>query len=391
MAHYTYSTAPEDTSPYLMAYVQDGNDVDIQKANMSSITYTVDDIDGVETIAETSLTIASVVYDTLQASDSRWTVDDDGYNFAFSVPITGFPEGGRTYIVHVVFTPIVGAAWVHDFQITTPKTTYTSGRIAEISDILLDLGLSTRSTAEELAIVEAALKKAEGSVRRHLKYGPVLASRTEFYPQAEFAGSYGRGTWEAEGNSAVFRHSSSGATDLLQVRHLPIRSTVAPEVYIDTDGRFGAKSGAFPTAETLGETFWPQWDGHDSSALGICRDGLIRSIGMWPLTAGSVKVVYTAGYSQSELRGEDATVDASGIWETVVNAAARRAKRIMSTKKSDRIGFVAGALSSEKLGDYSYKLDTSTTAQLYSGNWEFLPEDWERLSEFVNWGWALAG
>lgn len=387
---YTFAIAPEDTSPYVMAQVTDGDDNYITQAGMSTITYTVTDVDGDVTVSSTPLTISAVVFDTLQ-TESRWTLDSIGYNFAFSVPVTGIPEGGRTYIVHVIFTPVSGPAWVHDFQITTPKTSYTSGRIAEISEVLLDLGLSTKSTAEELAIVEAAIKRSEGSIRRHLKYDPVLGARTEFYPRAEFGRVRGAGSWEVEGNQAVFKSAAYGATDLLQVAHLPIRGSTVPRLWIDSDGRFGAKSGAFATEETHGETFWPQYDMQDSAAAAVCRDGLIRGIGSFPRSPGSVKVTYVAGYTAAEMRGDDVTIDASPIWETCVRAAVRRSQRVLSTKKSERIGFVAGALSSEKMGDYSYKLDTGTTAQLFSGSWEFLPEDWERLSDYVNWGVALAG
>lgn len=85
-----------------------GSDGDpIQQADVSSIAYAVrDTADPSTVVASGSLTVASVVYDTLQTTD--WTVDGTGYNFAATLAGTCFPSGDKIYRVEVVFTMASG-------------------------------------------------------------------------------------------------------------------------------------------------------------------------------------------------------------------------------------------------------------------------------------------
>ena len=50
----------------------------------------------------TALTVASVVFDTLQ-TDDRWDRDSTGYNFRDSIPYTVFSQAGRVYEVDYSF------------------------------------------------------------------------------------------------------------------------------------------------------------------------------------------------------------------------------------------------------------------------------------------------
>jgi hypothetical protein len=112
---------------------------------------------------------------------------------------------------------------------------------------------------------------------------------------------------------------------------------------------------------------------------------------LWPTTAGSVKVVYTAGYSQTELRGQDALVDAGPIWEACVDEAVRRARKIFLQMKNSRVGWLSGPMTSENLGDYSYSVDASSISKLFGSATDLTTESKEKLSSFVNWGYALGG
>lgn len=263
--------------------------------------------------------------------------------------------------------------------------------IVDISEVLLELGLSNSATDEERAIVATAITRAEGAVKRHLRYDPVQRTRTEYYPHQDFRSAAREAVWEVNDTEAYLRHMAEAASTDLQVQHLPIRSITT--LHIDYDARSGSRSGAFgvSTLKVEGEDFWPNYDGLDSSGNKICRDGIIRSAGSWPNVAGSVKLVSVAGYTAKELHGQDTIVDASPIMDAVIDEAVRRAKKAFVNKKHARVGFAAGPITSERLGDYSVSYDSASANRLFGGLYDLLPETSQTLSEFVNLGWPLAG
>lgn len=265
--------------------------------------------------------------------------------------------------------------------------------IVDPSEVLLDLGLSTAVTEEERAVVESAILRAEGAIREYIRYDPVLGVHTEFHPQQPFQAQISRGIWEVMEQRAVLRQVSEAATNELQLRHLPVRETLVLgvsqlQVWVDYDGRSGSQATSFraSTKKTEGPDFWANYDSYDSAGLRLCRDGVLRTIGLWPTTPGTVKVSYYAGYSSKELHGQDSAVSAVPIWTTVLEEAKRRVRRAMMVRKG-RIGWLAGVLQSEGLGDYNYSVNQNSLQQLFSG--ELMAESRERLSEFVNWGISL--
>ena len=143
--------------------------------------------------------------------------------------------------------------------------------------------------------------------------------------------------------------------------------------------------------QTEGEAYWPNYDGRDSSGDEICRDGIFRSLGLWPTTPGTVRIMYTAGYTVEELHGQDAIIDARPIVDAVIEEATRRAKKVFIQRKQTGVGFAAGSITSERLGDYSYTVDAASSAQLFGGTFDLMPASKEALGSFVNWGWGLGG
>jgi len=264
------------------------------------------------------------------------------------------------------------------------------GRIIDISEVLLELGLTTTVTDTERAIVQTAITRAEGAVKRYLQYDPVQASRTEYYPQADRDALNRAAVWEVEGTEAYQRRVAAAGTGELQVRHIPIRSVTT--LAIDLDGRADSASGAFPTSSNKieGTDFWMNNDGKDGDGNTICRDGIIRSFGLWPSAPGSVKIVYTAGYSLAEFHGQVSLVDATPIMDAVIDEAARRAKKAFVNAKKTGVGFAAGPVVSESLGDYSYSIDASLAKRLFGYSQDIQPETQEKLQDFVNMGWMLA-
>lgn len=99
----------EDGGGIVLAHVANRDGVDITQAALTGITCTVfDESLGSETpIAEPVITVADVVFDTLQ-TDNRWTKNTTGYNFAHDLVAGTFTVGDRMYRGEYVFDPVSG-------------------------------------------------------------------------------------------------------------------------------------------------------------------------------------------------------------------------------------------------------------------------------------------
>lgn len=105
------SLATEDSGHSVMDRVTGNAGVAITQSDITSIAYTVHDLKaGEETVSGGSLTVATVVFDTLQ-TDVRWTKDKLGYNFRYDIPASELPNGDRVYEFEIVFTPVSGEAF----------------------------------------------------------------------------------------------------------------------------------------------------------------------------------------------------------------------------------------------------------------------------------------
>jgi len=101
------STAFEDSGHSIMARVIGNDAASIVQSDITSIAYKVRDLACGEQTVSAAMTVATVVFDTLQ-TDARWTVDLIGYNFRYDVPASELPNGSRTYRFEIVFTPSSG-------------------------------------------------------------------------------------------------------------------------------------------------------------------------------------------------------------------------------------------------------------------------------------------
>jgi len=262
------------------------------------------------------------------------------------------------------------------------------GRIVDISEVLLEMGLSSSPTEEERAIISASIDRAEGAVRRFLDYDPVQATRTEYYPQGDYRNNTGRGVWDVAGSQAIFEQEATGSNNELYLRHIPIRSITS--LGIDFDGRGDSNPSANYATKTEGSDYWANWEMQDDAGATVCRDGILRSFGIWPETPGSVKIVYIAGYNSDELHGNDTTIDATPIFNAVMNEAIRKAKTKLIGKKG-QTGFASGPLVEESIGHYRYRASEMSGQQTFGGMFDLMPETKDDLQEFVNYGYRLAG
>lgn len=226
------------------------------------------------------------------------------------------------------------------------------------AELRVVLGLASSITEEERAVLMLVHRESEQAVRKFLGYDPEQAERTVFLPRGDDL-SVQYGTWDVNSTHAVF--DADGGTDELIAPHLPIRSISSLKV--DRDGRFGTRSGSFgaSTAWTEGVDFYPMYE-----MEGICRSGIIKAQTSWPVVAGSVKLVYTAGLSADELSGNTTNrlVDGSGIAQAVKLTAGRAMEVYMTKRKRGRAGWIGGNVTSESLGDYSYSVDAASAAAM---------------------------
>jgi hypothetical protein len=107
------------------------NSVAVVQADIASISYTIELLDGqddaertvVEGHEDVALVVSDVIFDTLQTPDD-WTenrqLDAIGYNFAYEIDISdhaAFTLVGRLYLVTVTFVPDEGQPIVSRYRI----------------------------------------------------------------------------------------------------------------------------------------------------------------------------------------------------------------------------------------------------------------------------------
>lgn len=106
-----YGEGFEDSAAVFMARVLGSDGTALQQADVTGITCKVFDLDSASpttAVASPTIVVASVIYDTLQTSDVRWTKDSTGYNFLHAMPPSAFPTGGHRYRVEYLCDPASG-------------------------------------------------------------------------------------------------------------------------------------------------------------------------------------------------------------------------------------------------------------------------------------------
>ena len=103
----TYSTQGWSlTDTPFLGHIQ-VNGLDISQSGISAAAYTVIYSDGTVEANEVALTVANVVFNTLQTGP-EWTADNAGYNLAVIIPGASFPQAGD-YVVRIDLTPNGGS------------------------------------------------------------------------------------------------------------------------------------------------------------------------------------------------------------------------------------------------------------------------------------------
>ncbi len=105
----TGCVAEDSTFAVMLRLQVDGNNA--TQAVLSSITWKAwDEKDTATAYASGTLTVSSVVYDTLQ-TDGRWSADATGYNFRHDITQATFTDPGR-YLIEYTVTMTGGNSFI---------------------------------------------------------------------------------------------------------------------------------------------------------------------------------------------------------------------------------------------------------------------------------------
>ena len=243
------------------------------------------------------------------------------------------------------------------------------------------LGLAASITDADRGLIELLLPMVDGAIKTALHYDPIQKEHIEWYPRVRIDLSQSEGTWDSDGTKAYWQ-SYSALDDCLQLEHLPVRSI--GEVKVDYNGGFGQKANTFgnDTIQTAGTDYF-----QDQIRDGLNMTGHLYSRTGWPAEPGSVKVTYTAGYSNDEFAGRASTsIDASPIKHAALITILKAFKSFKANQKQGSAGFVAGQITSESLGSYSYQIDGDGAGMLTGFQVSISPEADELLQKFKHYG-----
>ena len=246
--------------------------------------------------------------------------------------------------------------------------------ILSVEDATAILNLSCDDTLLPLLV-----NGAEKLCKNFMGWDPERSAQTEYYPVSERGGGYDHFV-ENWGSHL----STGGRTRILQLkRGFVLASGLVVEEY--SGAYMGQNDDVSWETLTLGGSYILDLDDDNLS-----ESGHLRRLGSyWPRSRGSVKVTYTAGFTSTELSGSmggstDYT-DASDI-RLAVMLMVQKMYNEMKPQQSSSSGSgagVAGPLTSEKVPDYSYTRDATSSRALTGMMLDLPPEIKQILNRYT--------
>ncbi len=221
-----------------------------------------------------------------------------------------------------------------------------NAEIAMMSELILVLGLGSTLTDADAALLEMTKRQVEDRIRRHCRWQITEKQHVEYLPRVSSIGVGDEFMLEKlSSNRAAWSHHGGSGGDELQLPHIFVSSIA--RLFQDTGAAAGQGSGDFGsgTLLTSGTDYYLDRDASGE----FCRSGIVfRSRGVsWSRKARTIKVVYTAGFTPTQLDEEYRDVKDACIEETV-----RQFKRAKSRQGNDGGG--VGEVKSEMIGgEYS--------------------------------------
>lgn len=175
--------------------------------------------------------------------------------------------------------------------------------ITDIAEIVAALGLTQSLTTQEAGVINQIQGPVERSVKNLIRSNVEQATYTHLLPASNFEPLpvASLDYFDVTGGPIVpgYGGYGSGGSSKLQLMELPVRSVAS--VYEDRQAMGGQAPNGFPSTSllTAGVNYYIDWE-----TAGLCKNGqLIRRVSRWSTVPRSIKVTYTAGYTQAELDG----------------------------------------------------------------------------------------
>lgn len=209
--------------------------------------------------------------------------------------------------------------------------------IVDRAAILTFLGKASSITDQDDGFLAMIQPMVEMAVQRAVGYSIAQTTHTHYLPVRTQGAQMQEGLhYDVRGNRAVLEYPTRGleATQLL-LQELPVRSITSVN---EDPGAYGGQGASdFSGSDlTAGVDYWL-----DQTESGISRSAILHKTGgSWSSAARTVKVVYVAGYTQTEL-------------STGIAAPLQLAVLLGIRAQFAQRGQGVGAIKSEKLGDWA--------------------------------------
>ena len=225
------------------------------------------------------------------------------------------------------------------------------------------------------------------AVLRFLQWDPLYGSHTRYYPRGDVGGQYAYQVDDTPPLSSLATYGRllagsdlvglvGGATKVLQLDDKWVIVS-AVEVWEKAGAVWGQAAAFDATSKlTAGSGFAVEsWDGYWSKS-----GQLSKKSGVWHRDPGSIKTVYSSGFSEEELAGTGGQWDASDIRFAALLSVQRAYNEQLNLRRDPQRG-APGVLVSENIGGYSYSHAAGTQEKHYGAH-VTLPGESMRLLQY---------
>ena len=228
--------------------------------------------------------------------------------------------------------------------------------ICTMGELIATLGVATTLGDADAVLLEMTKRQVENRIRKHCRWGITQATYTQFLPSSDSLGGVGGNRLEKLSSTrAAITSWGDAAGDILQLPQIYVSSITS--INEDTGAAAGQGGSDFPAATLLtsGTDYYLDMD----DASWAISGQVIRSNGVsWSRKARTIKAVYVAGFTATQLDEEYQDVKLACISETITWF-----KKAKSRQGADGSGL--GEIKSESIGqEYSVTYADNSGAKL---------------------------